>query len=649
MFSLFIPSSFASNEDVFYIDSMEIQLDINSKINLIRESSASTINYVQASLSFYPEESWRQSIYSSEISPNTEPVDGTLIFRWNYPKEDILEFDVNSKIRTYNKFKEIKLKSKFPIENLDKEYEKYTEATELIDINQGMIKLATDIAEGEDDLYVVVNNIAAWVNKNIEYNLSTFTVEASRESSWVLENRIGVCDEITNLFISMCRSIGIPARFVSGYAYTNSPLFGNDWGAHGWAEVYFPNQGWVPFDVTYSQLGYIDAGHIKFNDDIDSSKNMVSYEWKGSNIKIEPQPLDITTTILKKGNILDEILEITAKPLSEEIGFGSYNLIEATLENNEDYYITADVILIAPAEVDVLNDNKKFVTLEPKSSGKAYWIVKIPNDLNRNSVYTFPFLIKTLRNQTHYFDFKSSYYEINLEKEDVENILNKKLEEYSKEYSKKLELSCSSKDEIKINKTLEINCLLENNGNVNLRDLKVCLEDECVTKDILLMQHDNVVFEKTFHEEGEKILTIDARNDDVLKTESLAIVVYDKPKIEINNIKHPEKTKYEETFIVSFELEKSSFATPKDIDIILQIRNIEQQWSLDKLNENRVYDISVKGSDLGLGDNKGKIITRYYDDKEYTTEREFSIMLEDVTLIQKIIIYFKQFIYKIFS
>ena len=69
-------------------------------------------------------------------------------------------------------------------------------------------------------------------------------------ATWVYDNRQGVCDELTGLFISMLRELGIPARFVSGVSYTNLPEFAKPWGGHGWAEVWFPDVGWVPFDVT---------------------------------------------------------------------------------------------------------------------------------------------------------------------------------------------------------------------------------------------------------------------------------------------------------------------------------------------------------------------------------------------------------------
>jgi transglutaminase-like putative cysteine protease len=57
----------------------------------------------------------------------------------------------------------------------------------------------------------------------------------------------GSCRDYTTLFMAACRSVGIAARFVSGY------LFGNpqqEHQLHAWAEVYLPGAGWRGFDPT---------------------------------------------------------------------------------------------------------------------------------------------------------------------------------------------------------------------------------------------------------------------------------------------------------------------------------------------------------------------------------------------------------------
>ena len=79
-----------------------------------------------------------------------------------------------------------------------------------------------------------------------------FTYEVREEGDplppeQTLVTRNGSCRDYATLFMAACRSLGIAARFVSGY------LFGNpqqEHQLHAWAEVYLPGAGWRGFDPT---------------------------------------------------------------------------------------------------------------------------------------------------------------------------------------------------------------------------------------------------------------------------------------------------------------------------------------------------------------------------------------------------------------
>jgi len=70
----------------------------------------------------------------------------------------------------------------------------------------------------------------------------------------VLRLRRGVCQDFTHLQIGCLRSLGLAARYVSGYLVTKPPpgkprLVGADV-SHAWVGVYSPEYGWVDFDPT---------------------------------------------------------------------------------------------------------------------------------------------------------------------------------------------------------------------------------------------------------------------------------------------------------------------------------------------------------------------------------------------------------------
>lgn len=70
----------------------------------------------------------------------------------------------------------------------------------------------------------------------------------------VLRGRRGVCQDFAQLMIGALRSIGLPARYMSGYILTHPPegeprLIGAD-ASHAWVSVYCPVFGWIDFDPT---------------------------------------------------------------------------------------------------------------------------------------------------------------------------------------------------------------------------------------------------------------------------------------------------------------------------------------------------------------------------------------------------------------
>jgi len=72
--------------------------------------------------------------------------------------------------------------------------------------------------------------------------------------SEVMGQRKGVCQDFAHLAIACVRSIGLPARYVSGYIETIAPegkekLQGVD-ASHAWFSVYVPQSGWLDFDPT---------------------------------------------------------------------------------------------------------------------------------------------------------------------------------------------------------------------------------------------------------------------------------------------------------------------------------------------------------------------------------------------------------------
>ena len=88
------------------------------------------------------------------------------------------------------------------------------------------------------------------------YDKSATSLDTSIDQ--VLLKRRGVCQDFSHLAISCLRSLGLAARYVSGYLETLPPpgkpkLVGYD-ASHAWISVYLPNWGWVDLDPTNNML-----------------------------------------------------------------------------------------------------------------------------------------------------------------------------------------------------------------------------------------------------------------------------------------------------------------------------------------------------------------------------------------------------------
>lgn len=75
--------------------------------------------------------------------------------------------------------------------------------------------------------------------------------------AYVLDEGHGDCGQVSLLYISLMRSLGVPARWESGWM-----LHPGSTGYHDWAEVYFEGIGWVPVDMSFGRYTRADDPRI---------------------------------------------------------------------------------------------------------------------------------------------------------------------------------------------------------------------------------------------------------------------------------------------------------------------------------------------------------------------------------------------------
>lgn len=88
-----------------------------------------------------------------------------------------------------------------------------------------------------------------------------------------VEGRAGVCQDYAQAMLALLRSVGIPARYVSGYLATG---VGSE-GSHAWLEVFVPGSGWFGYDPTNNSVvteQYVKKAHGRDYDDCPPLKGL---------------------------------------------------------------------------------------------------------------------------------------------------------------------------------------------------------------------------------------------------------------------------------------------------------------------------------------------------------------------------------------
>lgn len=111
-------------------------------------------------------------------------------------------------------------------------------------------------------LMSAVLDLTRRIHKDFKYDPKATTISTPVET--VFKNKRGVCQDFAHVQIACLRSLGLAARYVSGYLLTHPApgkprLVGAD-ASHAWLSVYCPDLGWVDVDPTNNLL--VDREHI---------------------------------------------------------------------------------------------------------------------------------------------------------------------------------------------------------------------------------------------------------------------------------------------------------------------------------------------------------------------------------------------------
>lgn len=111
-------------------------------------------------------------------------------------------------------------------------------------------------ADAHDDEFETVRSMMQFVYREFEYASQVTSVSTTVPE--VLRLRRGVCQDFAHVLIGLCRSVGIPARYVSGYIVGSYRGTG---ASHAWVEAFTRTHGWRGFDPTNNLVA--SEQHVK--------------------------------------------------------------------------------------------------------------------------------------------------------------------------------------------------------------------------------------------------------------------------------------------------------------------------------------------------------------------------------------------------
>lgn len=138
---------------------------------------------------------------------------------------------------------------------------------------------AQHVALAGDDVVSRVLALQRLVGARMQYRKGVTSIGMPIDD--VLAGGVGVCQDYAHLAIALCRSVGIPARYVSGYLFTRDettlvdPMPDDDEAlrvlTHAWFEAAIPLWGWLALDPTNQTIvgeRHVKIGHGRDYDDV---------------------------------------------------------------------------------------------------------------------------------------------------------------------------------------------------------------------------------------------------------------------------------------------------------------------------------------------------------------------------------------------
>lgn len=184
----------------------------------------------------FSEDSDHNSMYMEKRNPSGQAEHFEVVYSYDVKSQYVSPETIMNNKKAYDTESEL--------------YKKYTSSQyPHININEKMKNLAMSIVGTETDPFKQASLIYDWIDTNYPWAGAREYSTIPNIPEYVLNSKHGDCGQVSLLYITLLRNLGIPAKWESGFMLHP----GRD-GMHDWTEVYYEGIGWVPADMSFGNI-----------------------------------------------------------------------------------------------------------------------------------------------------------------------------------------------------------------------------------------------------------------------------------------------------------------------------------------------------------------------------------------------------------
>lgn len=203
-----------------------------------------------------------QEVYFSKLDPVPKEVltddEGNLIAVFAIPSHQETTVSVEGYAIVKRLEKKISKENSGELSDIpSSQYTKYLNPAEFWEVKDAVIVARAEELRGDkSNVYDIVEANYSHIVETIDYSeVKRFGINERQGALKTLQGGAAVCMEYSDLFLTLTRAQGIPARAAFGYGY-DARLEEQGQDAHQWVQVFIPKQNeWISVDVTWGESG----------------------------------------------------------------------------------------------------------------------------------------------------------------------------------------------------------------------------------------------------------------------------------------------------------------------------------------------------------------------------------------------------------